>query len=272
MRPITAAFVFSMLAALFSCKKKETVNTPQPEGIKGNASAIIVNQLPDSVYITFSGLDILTGTQPHIIQHVLPPTDTIVISRADLKDAYRYQYDWHTRDYTRSSWLQTDAGGKPLELGFDYYGEQQDYLITINGQQRNEMLVCLDGDGQSSTWEAIDAFDTLGLSIWNSITERERKHSFVISRYHTIKHSFIDTPNTPRTTRLAFTMDLSSPRIWLKVQQVADSYVLSSDLSPYLNRSTQAKDTMFYSRVSVDSAGIIYPQPYYMLVRRSVER
>lgn len=268
---ITIVLILSV-AFLFSCKKKETVNTPPPGGIKGNATAVIVNELPDSVYITFSGLDIATGTQPHIIKLVLPPSDTTVILRADLKDAYRYRYDWHTSDYTRSSWLQTDAGGKPQELSIYYYGEEKDYVIAINGPQRSEMLICLDGDGQSSTWEAIDAFDTLGLSIWDSITERERKHSFVISRFHTARHSFIDTPNTPRTTNLAFTLDMSSARMWMKVQQKADSYVLSNDLTPHLNRTTQARDTLFYSRFTTDSTGPVYPQPYYMLVRRSIER
>lgn len=272
MRLTTAILTLATIGFTFSCKKKETVNTPPPDGIKGNATAVIVSQVPDSVYITFSGLDILTGTQPHIMELVLPPSDTLVIPRADLKDAYRYQYEWHTKDYTRSSWLLTDAAGKPQLQSIDYYGEQQDYTIVINAEPRNEMLVCLDGDGQATTWEAVDAFDTLGVSMWGSLTERERVHSFVITRFHTVKHSFIDTPNRARATNLAFTMDMSAPRMWLKVQQKADSYVLSNDLSPHLNRATQAKDTLYFSRFTIDSTGIVYPQPYYLLVRRSVER
>ncbi len=272
MRLTTAILIFVTVGVFFSCKKKETVNTPQPEGIKGNASAIIINQVQDSVYITFSGLDITTGTQPHILEMVLPPSDTLVIPRADLKDAYRYRYDWHTKDYRRSSWMQTDASGKPQLQSIDYYGEQQDYPIIINGQQRNEMLICLDGDGLSTRWEAVDAFDTLGLSVWGSLTERERVQSFVITRFHTIKHSFVDTPNNPRTTNLAFTMDMSAQRMWLRVIQKADSYVLSNDLLPWLNKTTLANDTLFYSRVTTDSTGVIYPQPYYLLVRKSIER
>ncbi len=270
---LTPAIITIMAFTVFlACKKKQVVDTNQSAGIKGNASAIIINQVQDSVYITFSGLDITTGTQPHILERVLPPSDTLVIPRADLKDAYRYQYDWHTKDYRRSSWMQTDASGKPQLQSIDYYGEQQDYPIIIDGQQRNEMLICLDGDGRSTTWEAVDAFDTLGLSIWGSLTERERAHTFVISRFHTVKHGFIDTPNNPRTTNLAFTMDMSAPRMWLRVLQKADSYVLSNDLSPHLNRATQAKDTLYFSRFTTDSTGIIYPQPYYLLVRKSIER
>lgn len=246
MRLTSAIITFVAFTALLACKKKQVVDTPQPEGIKGNASAVIINQVQDSVYLTFSGLDIATGTQPHIMELVLPPSDTLVIPRADLKDTYRYQYDWHTKDYRYSSWMQTDAGGKPVLPALDYYGEQQDYIITINGLPRNEMLICLDGDGQSTLWEAVDAFDTLGSSIWGSLTDRERTHSFVISRFHTVKHSFVDTPNTPKTTNLAFTMDMSAPRIWLKVLQKADSYVLSNDLSPLLNKATLATDTLFY--------------------------
>ncbi|HEY9178581.1 MAG TPA: hypothetical protein VIN07_12860, partial [Flavipsychrobacter sp.] len=254
------------------CKKKTMVTPPGPDGIKGNASAVIVNKIQDSVYITFSGSDIATGTQPHIIEKVLPPGDTLVIVRANLKDAHRYIYDWHTKDYTRSSWMQTDTTGKPPVLSLDYYGEQQDYVITIDGQQRNEMLICLDGDGVSSTWEAVDAFDTLGASIWGNLADREKEHGLVITRFHTIRHSFRDTANKAKTTNLAFSFDMSSSRMWLRVEQKADSYVVTNDLSPYLNKSTQAKDTLYFCRYTKDSSGIIYPQPYYLLVRKSVER
>lgn len=272
MRRTYIIIIFIAITAIYACKKRTTVTPPGPEGIKGNASAIIVNKIQDSVYITFSGADIATGTQPHIIEKTLSPGDTLIIARADLKDAYRYIYDWHTKDYTRSNWMQTDAGGKPVLSSIDYYGEQQDYMITIEGQQRNEMLICLDGDGLSSTWEAIDAFDTLGASIWGSLTDREKEHRFVITKFHTARHSFIDTPNNPRTTNLAFTLDMSSPRMWLKVEQKADSYVISNDLSPYLSRSTQAKDTLYFCKYTRDSTGIVYPQPYYLLTRKSVER
>lgn len=272
MRLTYIIIISTAIIAVSACKKKVKVTPTGPEGIKGNASAIIINKIQDSVYITFSGADIATGTQPHIMEKVLPPGDTLTIPRADLKDAHRYIYAWHTKDYTRSSWMQTDGNGKPASLSFDYYGEQQDYMITIDGQQRNEMLICLDGNGLSSTWEAIDAFDTTGASVWSSLTDRDRAHSFVITRFHTVKHSYIDTANKSVSTNLAFTLDMSSPRMWLRVQHTTDSYVLANDLSPYLNRATQAIDTLYYSRYTANSTGGIYPQPYYLLVRTSVER
>lgn len=263
---------FTATFALQSCKKKETVQTQENEGVKGNATAVVVNKLADSVYITFSGLDIATGTLPHIMQFTLPPGDSITIPRADLRDAYKYRYDWHTADYTHSSWLVTDAVGKPKDLSFDYYGEAENYMIQVESAKRNEMLICLAGDGLSSTWEAVDAYDTTGASVWSTLTDRERSHSLVISKYHTVRHNFIDTPNKPRTTQLAFTMDLSSPRMWLKVAHQADSYILCNDLSPHLALATQAIDTLYYSRYFMDSTGAVYPPPYYVLRRKSIER
>lgn len=264
--------VWIAISACSACNKKKYADTTQPQGEQGSATATIVNQIQDSVYITLSGSDISTGTQPHIIERVLPPSDTLVIPRADLKNAYRYQYDWHTKDYRHSSWMQADANGVPLSHVFDYYGDGQGYILTVSGQPRDEMLICLDGDGLATTWQAIDACNASGLSVWSALTERERTHSFVISRFHTVKHSFIDTSNTARTTNLAFMMDMSLPRIWLKVQQKADSYVLSNNLSPYLNKATSAKDTLYYSRYTIDTAGAHYLEPYYLLVRKSVER
>lgn len=264
--------IFIALVLVVHACKKEAVHTPPPESIKGNASAVIVNNIPDSVYISFSGLDIATGTLPHIMEFTLPPSDTLVIPRPDLKDAHRYKYEWHTKDYTYSSWLNTDMVGNYKESAFDYYAEAQDYVLNIDGVQRNEQLICLDGNGVSSTWVAVDAFDTTGASVWDSLTERERMHSFVISRFHTVRHSFIDTPNKPRTTSRAFALDMSQERMWLKVENKADSYVLCNNLAPYLSKSTQAKDTLYYSRYTRDSTGIVHPQPYYLLKRESVER
>ncbi|HYD21121.1 MAG TPA: hypothetical protein VEB40_06590, partial [Flavipsychrobacter sp.] len=251
----------ALALVVHSCKKKETGSSTPVEEIKGDAIAVVVNKIPDSVYISFSGLDIATGTRPHLIGLTLPPSDTLIIERADLKDSYRYQYEWHTKDHTYSSWLATDMSGYHKGSSFDYFGESQDYVLMIEGAQRNEQLICLDGDGFSSTWEAVDAFDASGASIWNSLTEREQAHSFTISRFHTVKHSFIDTSDRQRTTNLAFALDMSSQHMWLKVEQKADSYVLCNDLSPHLSVSTQARDTLYFSRFTSDSTGITYPQP-----------
>ena len=263
---------FMATLAQQSCKKKEAVQAQDNEGVKGNASAVIVNKLADTVYLTLSGLDIATGTLPHVLQLTLPPGDSTVVPRADLKDAYKYGYDWHTADYTYSSWLVTDATGKPKNLSFDYYGEAEDYKISVESAKRMEMLICLEGDGLSSTWEAVDAYDATGASVWATLSDRERKHSFVVSRYHTSRHQFIDTPNTPRTNLLSFSLDMSLPRMWLKVDHPAEAYVLCNDLAPHLALSTQARDTLYYSRCLPDSTGIVYPPPYYVLKRVRVER
>ena len=147
-----------------ACKKKTTA-PPATETPTGNARAVIVNSIPDSVYITLSGHDIKTGTLPHIIRITLPPSDTLVIPRADLIDAYHYQYDWHTADYRYSNWFMTDGNGKPQKPSFDYYGDTTDYTLKVSGVLRNELLICLDGNGLSSTWTAVGAFNAAGVSV-----------------------------------------------------------------------------------------------------------
>lgn len=264
--------LLALVVVLHSCKKKETIATTPPPEVEGTATAVLVNNIADSVTISFSGLDINTGTIPHIFQRVLPPSDTVIIARTDLKNAYRYRYDWHTRDYTYSSWLATDSAGYHRNLTFEYFGESQDYILVVDGKQRNEQLVCLDGDGLSTTWEAVDALDGTGASVWAGLPERARSHSFVINRFHTVQHSFLDTADKPAATNLAFALDMSAPRMWLKVTQKADSYVLCNDLSPHLALNTTARDTLYFLRYATDSTGIVYPQPWYVLKRKSVER
>lgn len=268
----TTILLLTFFVAFNACKKKTTA-PPVSTGQIGNATAVIVNKIQDSVYITLSGHDIATGTLPHIISLTLPPADTLIIPTTDLKNAYRYSYDWHTADYTYSNWFMTDAKGLVPELIFDFYADTTDYLLNINGIQRNEMLICLDGNGISTTWKAVEAYDANGVSVWQAMSEREKFHTFIISKYHTSKHFSIDTNNKSKITNLSFSLDISQPPMWLKVTQVLDSYVLSNNLTPIVSLASSANDTLYYSRFYTDMAGkLIYPEPYYKLARQSVER
>lgn len=271
-RLYTTILFLTIFVAINACKKKETT-APVSAGQVGNATAVIINNIADSVYITFSGHDIATGTIPHIIAITLPPADTLIIPTADLKNAYRYSYDWHTADYTYSNWFMVDANGMTPELLFDFYADSTDYMLNINGIKRNELLICLDGNGLSSTWQAVDAFDTNGTSMWSTMTEREKSHKFILSKYHTSKHFSIDTNNNSKITNFAFSLDISQPRMWLKVTQQLDSYILSNNLAPIVSLSSSANDTLYYSRYYTDTAGkTVYPEPYYLLTRQSIER
>jgi len=265
------SLILMILVAIAACKK-DPVQQPVVTEETGNANAVIVNQVADSVYLTLSGHDIATGTQPHIISITLPPSDTLIIPRADLKNAYRYQYDWHTADYTYSNWFMANAGGKVPELLFDYYADSTDYALVISGTKRNELLICLNGTGLSSSWVAVDAYDATGASVWSSLTDREKAHKFTISRFHTSKHLYTDTFNKSVTTHFSFSLDISQPRMWLQVIQPLDSYVITNNFAPTVQLATSAMDTLFYSRVTTDSTGkAIYPQPYYKIARQSIE-
>ncbi|MCB0697766.1 MAG: hypothetical protein KDC07_10400 [Chitinophagaceae bacterium] len=271
-RSYSTILLLAVLVVLAACKKK-TYTPVADEEDNGNASAFMINTLPDSVYVTLSGHDIATGTLPHIMSVTLAPSDTLKIPRAELKNAYRYQYDWHTADYMFSNWFVVDANGKAVELLFDYYADSSDYNLEINSTQRKELLICMDGDGVSSTWKAVNAYDLSGTSVWAGLDEHDRDHSFVISRFHTSRHIFEDTAGKATSTNLSFNFDISQPRMWLSVAQPADSYILTNNLASIAPLYTTATDTLYYSRFATDTSGkVIYPEPFYQLVRQNVER
>lgn len=254
-----------------SCKKKQLVDAA--EAPPGDATLSIYNTFDDSVYLTLDGSDIKTGTIPHIINIGLSAADSIVLTPAELKDGFSYRYSWHTSNYKAGSWMNVDANGKFTGTMVNYFSNGNDTAISLQGSYRDELLVCLDGNGQSSTWLAVDAYNAAGISVWDTLTEKYKQHSFIINRFHTVKHSFIDTANKQKSTSLAFSMNMSEPRVWLNVQHGNDSYVLTNNLSPIAPLTTSLLTELYYTQVSEDSTGApIYTPPYYKLVRQSVER
>lgn len=258
-------------AVVCSCNKKKVLS-PATQEEKGDAAVTIVNNMPDSVYILLNGRDIATGTLPDIIAVGIPARDSVVFEAGELKTGYRYGYEWHTKDYKASSWMQTGTDGRAVQLSFDYYLSGNDTAIYLQGENRNELLVLLDGDGVSSTWVATDAFDAAGASVWGAISQRERNHSFDISRFHTVKHRFTDTSNKAASTNLAFKMNVTQPRVWLNIAYPTDSFILTNDLAPYATLNTGSMQELFYARMVIDKGIITYPGPYFKLVRQSVER
>ena len=255
---------------LLSCKKETGEPTAQ-NIIQGTAKAVIVNSINDSIRITFSGLDIATGTSPHLLNLTLLPNDTLIIPRNSLKNATRYIYTWHTNDYRFSNWFKFINGVK-VKNEFDYFADTTDYNIVIDGKERDDLLICLNGTGTSSTWVAIDAYNSSGSSIWNSLNNREKTHSFVINRFHTIKHNYIDTTNNSKTSQLAFALHDSTNRFYLNTTQI-DKYILSNNINFIAPIAIQAIDTLFYCGYEIDSNNnITYSQPYYKLARTSIEQ
>lgn len=261
-----------VIVGSFSCKKKGLV-TSGGDSVLGEAKIRIINTISDSVYLLMNGHDIATGTLPHIFEMVVPPGGALDIPRTDLKNAYRYEYDWHTKDYTYSNWWATGADGKAVELILEYYADTTDYEFALQGQQRNDLLRCLDGDGLSSYWQPTDAFNASGTSVWATLTDEEKAHSFIIYRHHTIKHTYPDSTGAPIASNFSFALDLSQPRTWLRVDQPSDRYILTNNLQGIAPLSQTNMDKIYYAEGTQGSGGNIeYNGPFYLLERKSVER
>lgn len=258
------------LFLLTACNKKKI--SPEAAEQKGDAVAVIYNKLADSIYVTLSGSDISTGTSPHIVNLAMKASDSIVLTPSELKDGYQYQYSWYAPGYRAGSWLNTDASGKVQQQSFNYHSKKEDVSVSLSGAYRDEMLIYFDGAGVSSTWKAVDAFDQSGTSVWAGLTDREKNHLFIISRFQTVKHSFTDTANKQASTNLAFAMDFSQQRTWLSVAHPTDSFIISNDLSAIVPLVAANKQELFFVRRSSASGTYIYVPPYYKLVRQSVDK
>lgn len=262
-----------VLLGVVACKKKSTAPTAD-ETPPNVTSAIWINNINDSVYLTLNGHDIATGTIPHIISITLPPNDTMIVPPTDLKDAYRYQYNWHTANYKYSNWWAVDANGNAVEELFDYYGDTTDFAFTLTSEQREELLRCFDGDGIYSTWQATNAFNNAGTSVWSFLPDNDKQHEFIISRFHTVKHIFIDTNSAQTTTNLSFALDLSQARTKFDINHMQDRYTLSNNLQGIAPVSTNKIDELYYVPFTIDSATQkrVYQEPYYLLKRVSIEK
>lgn len=265
------AIILSLaIIAICSCKK-DTTTTPDAPDVSGSAKTIIINNINDSIKVTLSGLDLLTGTIPHIIDLTLPPNDTSIIPRTGLKDGTRYSITWHSKNYRYSDWFHFVNGSKK-SYEFDYKADSTDYTVSIAGKNRNDLLICLDGDGISSEWTAVNAFDNSGSSVWAGLNNRQKAHNFSINRFHTIKHNFIDTNNKAKFSQLSFSLYDSTAHFSLATNSI-DKYILSSNITFLAPLNTQAIDTIYYCSYYTDSNNNIhYSDPYYQLIRTSVDR
>ncbi|MCB0700928.1 MAG: hypothetical protein H6551_08195 [Chitinophagales bacterium] len=262
--------IASFALLLSACKKK--VDT-EPSGTTplGNAKAILVNRINDSIIINFTGHDIATGTQPHIFSTTVAALDTIELKNTDLKDKYRYSYSWHSADYTFSNWFAFTEN-MPAIGEFDYYADSADKQIELNGKKRNDLLICLDGNGISSTWKATNAYDNTGASVWSALPDTIKDHTFIINRYYNSKHTYRDSTNKQVANLLRFTLYDTSSAFMLRVSGT-ENYILTNNLNPIATLETNSLNKLYFSKYYVDTNGNLqYPAPYYLIERQSVEK
>lgn len=258
-----------ILIGLTHCKKDIDVEKNMTQ--EGTASITIINKVSDSVFIDMSGHDIATGTIPHVFNTAIAPGDSITIPHTDLKHSFRYNYEWYTKDYSASNWY-IFSNGLPVQYSVDYYKDSSDYFVEINGSKRNDLQICLNGDGLFSYWTAVDAYDNNGASVWSNLADYEQVHKFTISRFYTVKHQYKKFTNKDTSVQVGFALQDTSSNFWLHTKLI-DSFILTNDLSIVAPLQSSAVDTLFYSKYFRDSSGTIHVQPpHYKIARTSVEK
>lgn len=265
MRPYLLLAIASTILCTTACKKSSTptVENPTPTG---TSTIFIVNNTGENVNIELSGKDITSGTMPHLLSYLLTNNDTLKLTPDSLKNNYQYTYSWNNTNYTLSNWY-VYKNGNPVTYSFAYYRDSSNKTIVIDNNKRNDLLVCFDGNGQSSHWETLDAYDENGSSVWPSLSEQEKAHTFDVYKSYVVRHSFIVSTSKDTSTLQRFELIDTSPSFTL-LAEITDKYGLSSSNPDYTSTSF---DTLFYRPFQVDSTGAtVYQYPYYKIIKTSV--
>lgn len=186
------------------------------------------------------------------------------------KDGYTPRtlaYYWANSDYTMSSWYTAAIEELVSRTSFGYVEGRKEYNIDINSiVARDDLYYCeheLDG---AITWFTVNAYDSMGNSIWNTLTPEERNYSFNLqyNRTGTLYHGPV--PDSIKSFR--YGLDQFNP-------------YFSLDILTYTTRSgvSQACDIVFTSHMDLpfmrDLTGrdsvymIINGRPPYYVMRRT---
>ena len=111
-----------------------------------------------------------------------------------------------------------------------------------------------------------------GTFVWDTLSDKGKNHQFVINRYHTVKHYYLDTGNRTVSILQTFALDIDEPKFWLHASQ-NEKYVLTNNLAGIAPLSTSAIDTLYCARYYIDAHNQPqYTPPYLKLARIAIEK
>lgn len=170
-----------VVTSLIACKKKDV--TPD-----------IVSQYENYTFQNKTGKPIiirLTDTVGHKVSLInLQPGQLYYFPYHQMKDgeqAAGFTYYWASTDFTMSNWYI--PGYFNVRPSFGYLQNRISYNIPIEPVPTSDrMRYFLFGIDGSTQWEAIDAYDSTGKSVWDTLNNSKKNHVVIINYDKTGTH------------------------------------------------------------------------------------
>ncbi len=184
MKPSTIlSYLFLFL--LFSACQKD-VSYHSDDIITEHAHYFLVNPFDQEVSIY-----IVDSMDNRELKMTVATGDTAELPIGFVKKSSGFFYTWHTKDYKTSNWYLyaseeiLTSSNNTTEFGSRYIvGKQNNKeYVVLAAPSRNELLYCFSDYGKDTRWQAVDAYDATGASVWNTLALGDRKQDLRITKY-----------------------------------------------------------------------------------------
>lgn len=273
MKKLTTLSFFAFLL-LTACRKEKDVqnianNTSGTSTAKVIADSAVNIINPTDKYITFGWVDTShLGKAPgykYIDSIRIAPNDTVKIPTSRFQGYFTCGYGYYSDDYTINNWYE--RYNHPYHRTAFAGNAGSKIVITIN-PNTSPYVTRLLGSWFTDTreWVAVDAYNTTGLSVWNTLGTADKNQKVITRFYGGIR--FTGTcAGTPDSADFSYPALAAPPAfsVEMKSNMYTSSKITSFKLTDALPTttpiSTTALDTMF---MTINGA-----PPYYKLYRKS---
>ncbi|MBS1771513.1 MAG: hypothetical protein JST82_01545 [Bacteroidetes bacterium] len=198
--------VVIILALLASCVKKRNETTPNQfvnYFIKNPYIQPVIVRLEDSAthkvfYITIPGYS----------KQRIP--DSVLF---DKERARRLWYYYAAADFSFSNWWPTvfpefRRGIKAIS----YERGRTSYEVVLDKPDiHNYIKYCLNGIDGSTKWKAVDAYDSLGKSVWSTLSSGQKTHEITLNYDYTGTHYKASQTGAATTDYFGYVFNSSLP-------------------------------------------------------------
>ncbi len=161
---------------------------------KAEEQITIVNRATEELtFDVYSSMAAYASGQSPVLRKVLPPSDKLLLPLSTLTAGNTYYIDWYNEDNTLNNWFNDAYPNTITTVAFTPNAGSNTYY-TSGDTRSGAKNVFLNGNGTSTGWIAIDAFQysnsTGFVSVWAQVPDSERFHTVLVSKDFTVAHEF----------------------------------------------------------------------------------
>lgn len=222
----------------------------------GQTAYVNILYTPGQPGINFTNLSLLR-------QITVPAGATVPLGDSLMATDKPYILDWHSADYTYSNFvLRLPQNYNP----FNYYPLQSDSTVALGGKASPARLYCVSGNGKATHWQSINAYNTNGTSVWDTLMSKKYHSVYMdlMGLYHDTARLYPGQVTFSKTDVVQTNYYVpDSAKFMIR----ANEYTLTNDLRPLAPRFTTSPDTLYLLRRKPGTGPVVYELPYIELVK-----